>query len=83
MFRHIRLSLAVAVSLAGATGAPIVIAQGEPEMLDALNVTATRSATKTDTPVIESPQSVSVINREDWEEKGARTVQRAANYTRV
>lgn len=81
MFRHIRLSLAVAVSLAGATGAPIVIAQGEPEMLDALNVTATRSATKTDTPVIESPQSVSVINREDWEEKGARTVQRAANYT--
>jgi len=83
MFRYTRLSLAVAVALAGVTGAPMATAQGqgEPEMLDALNVTATRSATKTDTPVLETPQSVSVIDSEDWEEKGARTVQRAANYT--
>lgn len=83
MFRYTRLSFAVAVALIGVTGAPMTAAQGqgEPEMLDTLSVTATRSATKTDTPVIETPQSVSVINREDWEEKGARTVQRAANYT--
>ena len=83
MFRHSRLSFAVAVALVGVTGAPLAVAQeqGEPKMLDALNVTATRSATKTDTPVIETPQSVSVVSREDWEEKGARTVQRAASYT--
>ena len=83
MFRHSRLSFAVAVALVGVTGAPMTVAQGqgEPTMLDALNVTATRSATKTDTPVIETPQSVSVVSREDWEEKGARTVQRAASYT--
>ncbi|MEP3163943.1 MAG: TonB-dependent receptor plug domain-containing protein, partial [Marinobacter sp.] len=83
MFRYTHLSLAVAVALVSASGAPIASAQGqgEPEMLNALNVTATRSGTKTDTPVIESPQSVSVIDREDWEEKGARSVQRAASYT--
>ena len=83
MFRHSRLSFAVAMALVGVTGAPLAVAQeqGEPKMLDALNVTATRSATKTDTPVIETPQSVSVVSREDWEEKGARTVQRAASYT--
>ncbi|MEQ3623002.1 MAG: TonB-dependent siderophore receptor [Marinobacter sp.] len=83
MFRHSRLSFAVALALVGVTGAPMTVAQGqgEPTMLDALNVTATRSATKTDTPVIETPQSVSVVSREDWEEKGARTVQRAASYT--
>jgi|TARA_R100001480_G_scaffold37581_2_gene50440 iron complex outermembrane receptor protein len=71
------------MALVGVTGAPLAVAQeqGEPKMLDALNVTATRSATKTDTPVIETPQSVSVVSREDWEEKGARTVQRAASYT--
>ena len=75
MFRHSRLSFAVALALVGVTGAPMTVAQGqgEPTMLDALNVTATRSATKTDTPVIETPQSVSVVSREDWEEKGART----------
>ncbi|MDF0751475.1 TonB-dependent siderophore receptor [Marinobacter sp. 71-i] len=83
MSRYTRLSFAVAVALAGVTGTPMTAAQGqgEPEMLDALTVTATRSATKTDTPVIETPQSVSVIDREEWEEKGARSVQRAANYT--
>lgn len=83
MFRYTRLSFAVALALAGVTGTPMTAAQGqgEPEMLDALTVTATRSATKTDTPVIETPQSISVISREDWEEKGARSVQRAANYT--
>lgn len=83
MFRHSRLSFAVAMALVGVTGAPLAVAQeqGEPKMLDALNVTATRSATKTDTLVIETPQSVSVVSREDWEEKGARTVQRAASYT--
>jgi iron complex outermembrane recepter protein len=40
-----------------------------------------QAATKTDTPFIETPQAVSVITREDIEEKGAQTVQRATNYT--
>lgn len=83
MFQHTRLSLVIALTLASIAGAPMASAQGqgEPEMLDALEVTATRSATKTATPVMETPQTVSIISREDWEEKGARSVQRAANYT--
>ncbi|MCG7600576.1 TonB-dependent siderophore receptor [Halomonas sp. McH1-25] len=48
--------------------------------LDTVTVTG-QAATKTDTPFIETPQAVSLISREDIEEKGAQTVQRAANYT--
>ncbi|GAB2782244.1 ferrioxamine receptor FoxA [Halomonas shantousis] len=40
-----------------------------------------QAATKTETPFIETPQAISVIDREDIEEKGAQSVQRAANYT--
>ncbi|SFH81817.1 TonB-dependent siderophore receptor [Modicisalibacter xianhensis] len=47
--------------------------------LDTVTVTG-QAATKTDTPFIETPQAVSVISREDIEEKGAQTVQRATNY---
>lgn len=39
------------------------------------------AATKTDTPFMETPQSISRVDREDMEKKGAQTVQRAANYT--
>ncbi|GHB07786.1 TonB-dependent siderophore receptor [Modicisalibacter luteus] len=48
--------------------------------LDTVTVTG-QAATKTDTPFIETPQAVSLITREDIEEKGAQTVQRATDYT--
>lgn len=49
-------------------------------VLAPLTVTG-QAATKTETPFIETPQSVSLITREDIEEKGVRSVQRAAAYT--
>lgn len=39
------------------------------------------TATKTDTPVMETPQSISVITRDRIEAQGAQTVQQAIGYT--
>lgn len=39
------------------------------------------TATKTDTPVMETPQSISVITRDRMEAQGAQTVQQALGYT--
>ncbi|PPK49959.1 TonB-dependent siderophore receptor [Marinobacter persicus] len=83
MFQRSRMSLAVAFTLTGITGLPLSPAQAaeQPATLEALNVTAVRGATKTETPVMETPQTVNVINNEEWQERGAESVQRAANYT--
>ena len=43
--------------------------------------TASASATKTDTPLIETPQSVSVITREQITEQGAQTLNQVLRYT--
>ncbi|QYJ22984.1 TonB-dependent siderophore receptor [Achromobacter sp. ES-001] len=42
---------------------------------------ASVSATKTDTPLIETPQSVSVITREQITEQGAQTLNQVLRYT--
>ena len=44
---------------------------------------AHRSATaaKTDTPIMETPQSISVIGREELEDRGAQSVMKAMRYT--
>ncbi|XAH25251.1 TonB-dependent siderophore receptor [Xylophilus sp. GW821-FHT01B05] len=39
------------------------------------------TATKTDTPIIETPQSISVIGREEMEDRGAQNVMEAMRYT--
>ncbi len=62
------------------TGADASDGSGETFQLDPVNVTG-NAATKTQTPFIETPQSVSRIDREDIEKKDAQTIQRAANYT--
>jgi len=49
--------------------------------LDTVTVTGQSAATKTETPFLETPQAVSTITREDMVKQGAKTVQRAANYT--
>ncbi|SDM20172.1 iron complex outermembrane recepter protein [Franzmannia pantelleriensis] len=49
--------------------------------LDTLTVTAQQAATKVTTPFVETPQAVSLVSREDMDTQGARTVQRATNYT--
>lgn len=43
--------------------------------------TASASATKTDTPLIETPQSVSVVTREQITEQGAQTLNQVLRYT--
>lgn len=42
---------------------------------------ASVSATKTDTPLIETPQSVSVVTREQIAEQGAQTLNQVLRYT--
>lgn len=46
-------------------------------------IAATRSATgtKTDTPIIETPQSISVVSSEEFQNYGARNVNQALGYT--
>ncbi len=52
-----------------------------PLMLDTLDITDQVAATKTRTPYLETPQSVSVITGEQIDEQGSETVQRATRYT--
>ncbi|NWO06240.1 MAG: TonB-dependent siderophore receptor [Alteromonadaceae bacterium] len=84
LFRS-RLSLSITLCLGGAVFTPFILAQeagGDGiHSLEALSVTAARGATKTETPVMETPQTVNVINNEEWQERGAESVQRAASYT--
>ncbi|WP_046079117.1 TonB-dependent siderophore receptor [Halomonas sp. HG01] len=75
------LALAIALAAAGvALSAQAQNASQSPESLSTLTVTG-QAATKTETPINETPQAISVIEREEWEERGAGTVQRALNYT--
>ncbi|WP_421860110.1 TonB-dependent siderophore receptor [Parvibaculum sp.] len=43
--------------------------------------TQSATATKTDTPIIETPQSISVISSEEMETRGARSVAEAVRYS--
>lgn len=56
------------------------------EVLDVIVVTATGrskalSTTKTDTPIIEAPQSISVINRDEIDIRAASTIADALSYS--
>lgn len=74
--RQHRLALAIAL-LAGHLPA---LALAEPsDTLEPLTITAS-AATKTDTEFLDTPQSVSLVEREEWETRGARSVQRALDY---
>ena len=42
---------------------------------------ATRAATKTDTPLIQTPKAIDVVPREQIEDQGARTINNALRYT--
>lgn len=42
---------------------------------------ATRAATKTDTPLIQTPKAIDVASREQIEDQGARTINDALRYT--
>ena len=60
-------------------------AGSDPEKVDGPvnGYTAKRSltGTKTDTPIIEIPQSISVIGREEMDARGAQNAMEAVRYT--
>lgn len=49
--------------------------------VDGYVATASRSATKTDTPLIETPRSISVVTREQMRAHGAKNIEDAVAYT--
>jgi len=49
--------------------------------VDGYVATQSRAATKTDTPIVEVPQMVSVVSREEMEDRGAATLFEAARYS--
>lgn len=75
MSRFYRLPLAI--SLASFSLPTLLLAE---ESLSPLTITAS-AATKTETPFVETPQAISLIERDEWETRGAESVQRAADYT--
>ncbi|GKW48987.1 TonB-dependent siderophore receptor [Halomonas sp. NCCP-2165] len=72
--------LTLAVALASAPLSTPLLADEPQQALETLTVTAS-AATKTETPFIETPQAISLVEREEWETRGAESVQRAADYT--
>lgn len=48
---------------------------------DGIVAKRSRAGAKTDTPLIETPQAVSVVTRDQMEEQGANTVSQALRYT--
>jgi iron complex outermembrane recepter protein len=70
------ISAAVIASLAVS---PLYAQESTP--LETVTITAQQAATKVETPFIETPQSVSTITREQMDNRGVSTVQRATDYT--
>lgn len=77
------LTTASAIGIA-VTSAPVMAqSTGADDGDSAILVTATRAvtATKTDTPITEIPQSISVVTSEQFKDQGGYTLREALNYT--
>ncbi|NLR99814.1 TonB-dependent siderophore receptor [Rhizobium sp. P38BS-XIX] len=63
--------------------APIVVqgASSSNDTSDKIIAKSTRSATKTATPVVETPQSISTVTRKQIDEQNPQTVSQALRYT--
>lgn len=59
----------------------IVVEGGTVETDTGFVPTRAETATKTDKLLIETPQAISVVNREEFEQKGAQTINEALRYT--
>ncbi|SOE52505.1 Ferrichrome-iron receptor [plant metagenome] len=82
------LPLLLAVTWGSAAGQSSASADANaPQMLESITVNAYRTAetiggsTKTDTPLLEVPQSVSVIEREEMDARGVSNLNEATRYT--
>lgn len=58
-----------------------VIAQGEESHSSRLSAKESSSATKTTTPLVETPQSISVIPRQQMNDQNTRSLNEALRYT--
>lgn len=67
----------------GATPLDPITVEGEGEDTGTIGYVASRSntASKTDTPLIETPQSISVVTRKQFDDQAAQTVSEALRYT--
>lgn len=80
MFATTRMALLIGGAIGGAT---FPLSAQETTKNDTVIVTSTvqSGATKLATPDIETPQSVSIITRQQFEEQGATSVRQAVSYT--
>lgn len=60
---------------------PVVIGKKEELVVTATGLSRASSATKTRTPIIESPQTISIVNREEIELRASPTIADALSYT--
>ncbi|MGQ4877355.1 TonB-dependent siderophore receptor [Billgrantia sp. LNSP4103-1] len=74
------LSIALVSTLAVTSAQAQQSQEANDATLETLTVTG-QAATKTETPFNETPQATSTVEHEEWEERGARTVQRALDYS--
>lgn len=75
------LSLILLGLTAGFTNSVLADDDDQALELPALIITSQKAATKVSTPVQETPQAVSIIDRSEFEQRGADSVQRATDYT--
>lgn len=81
MFAKTRLALMIGCITGGMS--VTVMAQETPPVNDTVVVTSQMQsgATKLETPDIETPQAVSIVTRQQYEEQGAISVRQAVSYT--
>ncbi|HSX59512.1 MAG TPA: TonB-dependent siderophore receptor [Tahibacter sp.] len=87
--RRLRPTLGIAAALAATVAAAAATATGADEAtstLETVNVTApivkeTDTVTKTDTPIVEIPQSISVVSAEQMRERAIHGIEEAVWYT--
>ncbi|MBS0986588.1 TonB-dependent siderophore receptor [Acetobacter thailandicus] len=60
---------------------PVVIGKKEELVVTATGLSRASSATKTRTPIIESPQTISIVNREEIELRASPSIADALSYT--
>ncbi len=70
---------------AGATVLDTIVIQGNAETavspVDGYVATVSGAGTKSDTPIMQTPQSISVVGRKEMEDRGVQSVSDALNYT--
>lgn len=73
--------MCVAQDLGSASAAERADRERQEIVVTATGLSSADSTTKTDTPIIESPQSISIVNRDEMDLRGATSIADALSYT--